>query len=143
MPQELSVRRKYMPKNPASVNDVSHPPRNQAPEHARCSIQLAHCTCRIREQRKRQAVLRPELPMRIASIRTDPDHLSPVRLKLRNMVPKPAGLHRAARRVVLRVEENHHGAPPAKLAQPDRLSILVGKFKIGRQLTRQKFAHPE
>ena len=123
-----------MPDDPVAVDQVGDAAREE-PEGPRHAVPRPDGAVGVGEQQERQAETLGEPPMRIGRIGADADHLGAGLAECLMAVAERARFHRAGRRVVLRVEEQHDLGLPPEVGEPHGLSRRRRQREIRRGIT--------
>jgi hypothetical protein len=118
---DVGHRVEDVPDGAAAVDHVGDPAGDQA-KHRRHPVALAYPPALVAHQGKRQLVMVRERGVLAGGVRADPDHLGARRREHLVAVAERACLGRAAARLVLRVEVQHHDPLAEAVIQPDPLT---------------------
>ena len=92
-------------------------------------VLLAHFVIHVGKQREIQSVLFGEFLMRLLAVRGDAQHDCTELLYCADVIPKRAGLNRAARSQVLRVKVQNH-LLPFEIRELDLVPVAVAKREL-------------
>ena len=109
--------------HPLTIDDVSDP-SGQQPEHRRHPEGLAQLIAGVDQQGVWQLVAGDEALVAAGVIAAHSPHLGAEALQIGMAVAEGAGLHRAARGVVLRIEKQHQG-PATELIAAALNAVLI------------------
>jgi repressor LexA len=130
VPADVGHRVEHVPDGAGAVDHVGDPAGDQA-KHRGHAVALAHPPALIAHQGERQLVMLGEGGVLALGVRADPDHLDARRREHLVTVAERARLGRAAARLVLRVEVQHHDPVREAVRQRDPLTGLRYEGEVG------------
>lgn len=131
MPGRQKLRREDVANNPLAIDEISNP-AGENPERSRDAVTGPNLPAGIAQQVKREPPPPREPLMRALRVRADADHLSARLSKRLVAVAERTSLQRARRRVVPRIEKQHHGGLAPKVGKPHGPAIHRRQLKIRR-----------
>ena len=120
---------------PVFVDEIRDAPRVLVLRTIGRAVSEAELAIRVRDQRKRELLLRCERGILRLRIEADPDDLRVLLFVLPREAPEPGAFRLSATGSGLRIEPEHDFLP-AKVAEPQRTADLIGRIEIGSGIPR-------